>query len=1232
MHVPGGGGGLVSVDFMEPTATVAGLTKARLDGDVNAGSLTVRSSTANTATADAHVTSITLLGSASGIVADAEITSAAGNEASIGSSSTVVVGGAVDVEAIQSSDNAATASASGTGTGLIDAGIFVATAKVGGSVLAEIDGNVTGSSLTVNGHGANTANATTTSFGIGALSFSGAGTLAQITGSADVSATVGPTSQVSGPVSVTAHSANTATATSDAASGSLAVGLAVNLPKASVGGATLAEFDGDASATNSVLVQATSANNATATANIFSIGLLGSIAAASSDAETTSGASTDAIVGSTSSISDPSAVIQVLATSANTANATAHGRTGTLGLAVAVMIPSAAVGGATTAHFDGDIGSGLSLTVRSRTSNSAIADAEIAAISFLAGFGGGDADAEITSASNEASIGSDSNITVSGAVNVDAGQNALNHSQATIGGDSTGAISGTIMAAEAHVGGSVLAAADGVVAGGSITISANGTNHADATTSSFQIGALSFSGAGTFAEVTGGADVSAEAGSTGSLTSAGTISITASSHNSATATSDAASGGLIGGVSVNLPEALVNGGTLAELDADVDPTAVELSATSANKANATANIFSIGGLASGAGASSDAEIGSGATTNALVGSTSTIIASGAAVNVTATSANEAIAIAHGKTGTIGLAVAVMIPTAKVGGGTKASFDGQIPAFGGTASLTIQSRTANHANADANVDAISIGLAGVGVGDADAEITSGATNEASIGSHAAIVVSGAVTIDAGQTAANFAEATAEGTATGAISVGKFIAEAHVDGAVLAEADGGVNGGSLDVNATGANTATATTKSFQISLLGFGGAGTLAEIGSDADVTAKVGSSALLQSNITVEAHSTNTATAKSDAGSGGLVGAFTFNQPTALVGGGTTAEFDGDVQNGTSVSISSTSANSASATAEIFSIGLIASGAGASSDAEVTSGATTSATVGSTSSIDAPGVTIHESATSANAATATASGKSGSIGLSIVIMDPTAKVGGPTSASYDGDITHAAGLDIQTSTANDANAHTNIVNIGLGASATGADRRCRDHAERRQRGVDRRARDDQRQRRRHRVGIPDGGQYRDRERRRRRRRSDRSRLLLVRCARRRLDDGRDGRQRHGEHADRLGERNQHRQRDDGVGRDRRCPALQRLRHLRPHHERRGHDRAGRLDRSDLDHRRDHGHVDLGQHGDGDLRLGWRRAARLDDGRAADREGRRADLRRLRRHGHAVGRHHDLCDLR
>ena len=540
VHVPGGGGGLVSVDFMEPTATVAGLTKAHLDGDVNAGSLTVRSTTSNDATADAHVTSITLAASASGIIADAEITSAAGNEASIGSSSTVVVGGAVDVEAIQTGDNAATASASGTGTGLIDAGIFVATAKVGGSVLAEIDGNVT--EVVVDRQQPQRQHRERDD---DLVRHRRAQLLRRRHSCADHGLR---RRERDGRPDVAGKRAGLRDgalgeyrrATSDAASGSLAVRLAVNLPKkASVGRRRWPSSTATRARPTRSLVQATSASNATATANIFSIGLLGSIAAAILDAETTSGASTDAIVGSTSSISEPSAVIQVLATSANTANASAHGRTGTLGRAVAVMIPSAAVGGATTAHFDGDIGSGLSLTVRSRTSNSAIADAEIAAISFLDDFGGGGADGDHqVQATRPRSAPTREHHRLGRQVRCRRRpERAEPLREATIGGDSTGAISGTIMAAEAHVGGSVLAATDGVVAGGSITISANGTNHADARRpprSDWRAQLLSVS---TFAEVTGGVDVSAEAGSTGSLTSAGTISITASSHNSATATS-----------------------------------------------------------------------------------------------------------------------------------------------------------------------------------------------------------------------------------------------------------------------------------------------------------------------------------------------------------------------------------------------------------------------------------------------------------------------------------------------------------------------------------------------------------------------------------------------------------------------------------------------------------------------------------------------------------------------
>ena len=109
--------------------------------------------------------------------------------------------------------------------------------------------------------------------------------------------------------------------------------------------------------------------------------------------------------------------------------------------------------------------------------------------------------------------------------------------------------------------------------------------------------ALGFSGAGTFAEITSGADVTAGTGSTAQISTAHAITVSATSHNTATSTSDAASGGLLGSFSVNLPKALDNGGTLAEFDGDVnDASSLTVQATSTNTATASANIFSLGGI------------------------------------------------------------------------------------------------------------------------------------------------------------------------------------------------------------------------------------------------------------------------------------------------------------------------------------------------------------------------------------------------------------------------------------------------------------------------------------------------------------------------------------------------------------------------------------------------------------------------------------------------------------
>ena len=686
-NIPGGGGGLISVNIMVPTALVEGATKAHLDGDVTGGTtLLVRSRTSNTASATSHVVSIGVLGGGVGITSDAEVTAAATSEASVGSTADVVLSGNATIQADQTADNSATATANGTSTGLISGGIYQTKAIVAGAVLAAVDGSITSAGLTVNADGDNTAVSTTTSFGIGGISFSGAGALAQITSAGDVTARTGSTASAHGPVSVTATSLNTATAKSDAASGGLAFSLAVNMPTAKVGGATLAQFNGDADNATSVVVQATSANTATATADIFSAGLIGSGAGASSDAEITSDASTQALVGSTSSIEAPGVGVLILATSASHATAVADGSSLGLGASISVMIPTANVGGLTKASFDGDLpglsGNVASLTVRSRTSNQATANAHVVSISLGLGGAGGDATAIVgSSADNEASIGQDAVIVVTNGVTVDAGQTGANLASATIDGGAGGAISGVFMGAESHVGGAVLAQVDGNVTADSLTITANGSNTSNATTSSRQISALGFSGAGTLAEITSGADVTAGTGSTAQISTTHAITVSATSHNSATSISDAASGGLLGAISINLPTAIDNGGTLTEFDGDVShASSLTVQSTATNTATATAQVATLGGLISGAGASSDAEIGSSATTAANVGQTASLIVPSGPIQVLSTSTNHADATASGFSISFAVSVAVMNPTARVGGATTADFDGDIPAL------------------------------------------------------------------------------------------------------------------------------------------------------------------------------------------------------------------------------------------------------------------------------------------------------------------------------------------------------------------------------------------------------------------------------------------------------------------------------------------------------------------------------------------------------------------------
>ena len=130
----------------------------------------------------------------------------------------------------------------------------------------------------------------------------------------------------------------------------------------------------------------------------------------------------------------------------------------------------------------------------------------------------------------------------------------------------------------------------------------------------------------------------------------------------------------------------------------------------------------------------------------------------------ATSSNDAKALLEGDSGGA-ISVTFFFPTATVAGKTKASFGGVMPDLATDASLlTVRSKTANAAKADANITQISL-IGAIGGASATAEITGAADNEASVGSSASIRTSGAVTIEAIQSAANFADADVRGGSAG-----------------------------------------------------------------------------------------------------------------------------------------------------------------------------------------------------------------------------------------------------------------------------------------------------------------------------------------------------------------------------------------------------------------------------------------------------------------------------------
>ena len=830
-NAPAASGGAVSVTAMLPKATISGHTSAELDGTVSKStSTTVQADSQNSVLAEAFVGGLAVIG-IGGAFADAEITSGAYTDAIVGSSGSIQSTGEVLIEAIQHGDkNKAVATAKAIeAPGILAAALLVSKTVIGGRVKAELGGNISGSNdVHVHAESANNADSDTFVVVVGAFAGAGSGAEADITTDATTQALIDSTANPitsNGQVHVEAKSANTATAHDEAGAGGVVAG-ALNLPTATVAGGTKATFDGTIASAGSLLVEATGSNFANAESEVVTIGAIG-LGGAKADAEITSDAAIEALGGSTAGATLGSGAAEVDATGTNIATAKTSGTTVSL-VSLSIFAPITKIDTGVKATYDGKITSAGSLTVKARGENIAFSHAYMFSLS-IDGGGGSLPDSALGSNTNiQASIGSGADISVSGAVLVDAGQNSyvadanpvLGHDADFVGetnlsfaqsdGTGGGAITIGIYTSNSKVESSVLAKLDGKISGaGSVEVKSIGTNHSKADTSALGIGAIAIAGAGAHAEVDGDAVVSATAASTADITTTGSVKFTADSHHHAEASADVATGGIVS-VGVALPTAEAGGTTKAEYDGKVkNATEVTIQATGENNGYAKSHVISIG-LVGGSGASScsvaGSSGGSSCDTAGTIGSTVATVGSSAAfdmpngaVTVKATGTNVSTADGGSDGGGL-VSVSVSDPNAYNFGDTKAEFLGSIKhGTNGPGALALTVQSQGNDNSVSTIRTFNVGAIEIGLSASHA--TNSSTVEANLGSNGSFVsVTNNVTVAALDT--TDADAATDSSGGGALAISSFTSNAVDDPTIVVTVNSGAEvdaGGTIDISA-------------------------------------------------------------------------------------------------------------------------------------------------------------------------------------------------------------------------------------------------------------------------------------------------------------------------------------------------------------------------------------------------------------------------------------------------
>ena len=329
--------------------------------------------------------------------------------------------GAYKVEA--NATNVATATAPGLSVGGLSISAMLPTATVSGHTLAELDGAVAASaSVDIHAIAENHAKADAEILNVSLVGLSGAYADAEVTSGAYVQAKATGSITSSGEVDVTAdlqgpnlRNEAIAIANGITAPGFVAAGLFA--AKGIIGGAVIAELDGNVTTSSKVSVKATGANHVEAKTLTVAAGLAG-FGASIQIAQIQSTAVVEAISvdGDNNQSINSSGLVEFTAKSDNYALAHTDAAAGGALIGFAFSVPTAEIGGGTTASVEGNVAAGSAgVTVKSTSNNQAIVEVLILSIGGLGSAAVNVADAEITSAAvTDAVVATNSSVSAPG--------------------------------------------------------------------------------------------------------------------------------------------------------------------------------------------------------------------------------------------------------------------------------------------------------------------------------------------------------------------------------------------------------------------------------------------------------------------------------------------------------------------------------------------------------------------------------------------------------------------------------------------------------------------------------------------------------------------------------------------------------------------------------------------------------------------------------------------------